>query len=221
MADGSEGGKSMKKGYYVIAALVVMSFAVTAVMISMMPDIVPIHYNAMGELDGMGSRYTYVIFPCFALIMGLFMGLLARRRRDTSEETVLLTVGAFTTAVFTVLGTVFGMAAIGFDAENTAMPDVNRIMLILMGILLMVMCNFMPKVTMNSAFGLRTPWSMKDDETWRRSQRFGGISGMICGFVMIVSALFAGGMAAMVIMLALIFVWAILCVYMSYRYARG
>ena len=61
---------------------------------------------------------------------------------------------------------------------------------------------------------------MKNDETWRKSQRFSGISGVICGAAMVISALFMKGIGALVAMLALLLVWIALGLYMAYRYAK-
>ena len=44
----------------------------------------------------------------------------------------------------------------------------------------------MPKLKRNSLIGLRTSWSMKNDVTWQKSQRFGGISFIVTGIIIIV-----------------------------------
>ena len=44
----------------------------------------------------------------------------------------------------------------------------------------------MPKLRMNSIAGLRTVWSMKNETTWKKSQRFGGISFIVGGVIIII-----------------------------------
>ena len=41
--------------------------------------------------------------------------------------------------------------------------------------------------------GLRTKWSMKNEVTWEKSQKFGGISFVISGACIVVSSLFTEG----------------------------
>lgn len=50
------------------------------------------------------------------------------------------------------------------------------------GTMLIILGNLMPKVKRNGLFGLRTSWSMENDEIWNKSQRFGGKAAVICGF---------------------------------------
>ena len=80
----------MKKGYWVILALVLLSIAVSVIFISMMPDQVPMHYNAAGQVDRMGSKYENLIFPGVMVIIGLSF-LLAGQKKDLKRsEDILL-----------------------------------------------------------------------------------------------------------------------------------
>lgn len=210
----------MKKYYYIIAILVALAFASAAILISMMPDTVPIHFNISGDADSMGSRYVYLIFPFLAALMAAFMVIMARTRKDPAEEKVLVITGAAITAMFISLNALFSIIAIRYDTTSVALPDVNRIILAVTGLFLAVISNFMPKLRKNHIIGLRTPWSMKSDEAWRKSQRFGGITGMICGCIMLISTVFAKGTAAACVLLALIVIWAVICTYMSYKFSK-
>ena len=58
--------------------------------------------------------------------------------------------------------------------------------IILLGIVLIIIGNSMPKIKMNYVFGLRTPWSMKNEKTWAVSQRNGGILFVVTGIVCII-----------------------------------
>lgn len=48
----------------------------------------------------------------------------------------------------------------------------------------------MPKLRMNSFIGLRTTWSLKNEVTWKKSQRFGGITFILAGFLIILVCIF-------------------------------
>ncbi len=45
--------------------------------------------------------------------------------------------------------------------------------MILMGIIFIILGNFMTKTRINSTVGVRIGWSMYNDNTWRKSNRFG------------------------------------------------
>lgn len=211
----------MKKGYFAIALVVALSFAVSAILIPMMPETVPVHFNIHGEADRIGSRYEMLIFPGFSVVMGVFMALMARSRKTESEKKVLLVTGVMSSALFMVLGAVFGIIALRYDSAAANMADTYRIIAALIGLTLIVLGNYMPKVGLNSVFGLRTHWSMKNAETWRKSQRFGGISGVICGFILLICSVFLSGNAMLTVLLSLVVIWSAVAIYMTYRYAKN
>ena len=73
----------------------------------------------------------------------------------------------------------------------------------------------MPKVRMNSLVGLRTKWSMKNEQVWKKCQRFGGISLMITGILTILVSLLTGGILCFILSLTLILGDCGLCVWYS------
>ena len=66
--------------------------------------------------------------------------------------------------------------------------DIGKVSVILMGIIFIVLGNYMTKTRMNSAVGFRMTWSMYNDTTWRKSNRFGAISLMLTGVLTIIFA---------------------------------
>lgn len=55
-----------------------LQFLLPAVLWSRLPDPMPIQFNAAGEIDGWGSRWTMFLFPGISLAMWLFLGLVTR-----------------------------------------------------------------------------------------------------------------------------------------------
>ena len=89
-----------------------------------------------------------------------------------------------------------------------------------MGTGLAIMGFVMPKLRKNSLIGLRTSWSMKNEITWKKSQRFGGISFIVCGALSVVAGLFLEELTAMFIVLGLLIIDTIICVIYSYKIAK-
>lgn len=211
----------MKKGYWVILALVLLSIAVSVIFISMMPDQVPMHYNAAGQVDRMGSKYENLIFPGVMVIIGLSF-LLAGQKKDLkrSEEVVVLSTGISLLVVFNVLNVILLYKALTYEPGATLDMEVSKLIFVILGVLLVVLGNVMPKVRRNNMIGLRTRWSKSSDAVWQKSQRFGGIASVICGILLLISTLFFTGEAAAVILVVLLVAWIVLCVGASYVYYK-
>jgi len=215
----------MKKLYRMIYLVLLICAVGTAVFLVLSPDRIPVHYNFAGEVDRIGSKFENLIFPGFAVILAGFFLLMARFQRkqgQATNEKILLYAGICTLIFFTLLGFHFMWKAIRYDpAEHpVAMEDINRFVNIGIGALLVVLGNIMPKMRRNALFGIRTRWSMSSDAVWQKSQRYCGISSVIVGFVLIVSALFVPGLWNLAVLTAVIAVWCALCVAASYRYYK-
>ena len=96
--------------------------------------------------------------------------------------------------------------------------DVGRFVSVSLGVLLVLLGNFLPKVRRNGFVGLRVKWSMATDEVWRRSQRFCGVSSVIAGLVFIVSALVVRGMWNLAVLTGVMTVWLVLNLLAARRY---
>ncbi len=71
----------MKHLYRLTVVLIALGFAGTAVFLMLAPDIIPAHYNFAGEVDRMGSKFEYILFPVISAGMGGIFLLLAKQAR--------------------------------------------------------------------------------------------------------------------------------------------
>ena len=211
----------MKNKYKAIYALILLSFVVTAVFLSFMPEKVPMHYNAAGEIDRFGSKYENLIFPLITALLGLFFVGMAKyqlKKKEYGNEKVLAISGIAMLVFFNLLfaymlykASVYSPTGANFDTSG-----IYKLTSIGLGTLLCVLGNIMPKTRRNSLVGLRTVWSMKNDRVWQKCQRFGGISMVLCGMIVIVANLFINGIACLLFTLGLLITDAIICVIVSY-----
>ena len=214
----------MKKLYSALYAVLLICVIGTVVFLILSPDRIPVHYNFAGEVDRIGSKYENLIWPGFAVGMGVFFLLMARMPRKKGEKTnekVLMIAGVCTLIFFTLLGFYFMQKALRYNpqaAPQVSFDDLNRFVSVGIGALLVVLGNIMPKMRRNALFGLRTKWSMENDNVWQKSQRFGGITSVIAGFTMIILALLIPGIWNVLVMTIVIVVWLILCIVASHRF---
>ena len=98
--------------------------------------------------------------------------------------------------------------------------DINQLCCIFLGLIMVITGNFMPKLRNNGVMGLRTPWSMKNDTTWKKSQIFGGISFMISGALIVAFGIFLDGYFAMCVALGIIIICTVVCIIYTYKIAQ-
>ena len=221
----------MKKAMWVISFI---ALAGTAIVLQFMPDQVPMHYDAVGNIDRWGSKYENLIFPVIILAMSLFWTLFIRyyenkalKTADEKESTsaksnakVLGIVGLCMAAMFTVMQgfILYGAHSEAVSGATQWTVDIGKVSVILMGIIFIVLGNFMTKTRINSTVGVRVSWSMYNDNTWRKSNRFGAFAIMFAGVLTIITAvLMKSSFGAAMVMLGYIIIASIITVIYAHK----
>ena len=106
---------------------------------------------------------------------------------------------------------------------NSALPefDMMRAVGFIMGIVIVVLGNYMPKTRNNRNIGFRLPWTRYNDTTWRKSNKFASYVMMIVGAISIIGSIFLKGTVSILIMLvSLILAILIISVYAYLVYKK-
>lgn len=219
--------RKIKKTYIILYIfLMLLPLILTLTALPHLPLQIPAHYGFNGQVDRWGSKYETLIFPIinilFGVLMALFARIAARQEKDgTNNLRACLIAGLLGLLIFNAMNLFFLYTDFAQTENlNTLSLDICQMLFFLTGFALLILGNFMPKVRMNSLVGLRTKWSMKNEQVWKKCQQFGGDSLMITGILMILVCLFTVGMLCTGLSLALILGDCGLCVWYSRRAAK-
>ncbi|HKC42030.1 MAG TPA: SdpI family protein, partial [Gemmatimonadales bacterium] len=92
---------------------------------------------------------------------------------------------------------------------------VDRFMPIGIGLLFIVLGNYLTRVEPNWFIGIRTPWTLSSDTVWRKTHRTGGWLMVVGGFVLAASVFLPQG-AFLPLLIAAILILAVIPVVQSY-----
>ena len=191
----------MKTKRIMFYGLMALPLVVVLVALQFLPEQIPAHYDFNNQVTRWGSKYETLIFPIFIVIFGLFMLGMARYSAKQEEggknnENVCIIAGIAVLILFNAMTGYFLYTDFN-KVENLSSValDVNQLIFGILGISMIIIGNIMPKARMNSVMGLRTSWSMKNEITWKKSQRFGGISFIIGGIAIVVVCFLNRGIA--------------------------
>jgi uncharacterized membrane protein len=150
-----------------------------------------VHFDSHGSANGYESRDIGVsIIPAVsAVAMVLLLWILPSimpkahsiQRSEGAYGAVTLTIFAFLTMTQAML--VLSQAGVAMD--------VIRIIFTGVGLLFVVLGNYLPKTRKNWLMGIRTPWTLSDERVWDKTHRFAGPVFMLGGAVTILSTWFA------------------------------
>ena len=200
-----------------ISALIALQF---------LPEQIPAHYDLNNLVTRWGSKYEVLIVPIVTAVLGYFFLGIAKfaakhEENGNNNENVCIVAGIVTLIIFNAM-TGYALYA-GFNKiENLSSNkfDVNQLLFGILGIAMIIIGNIMPKLRMNAVTGLKTKWSMKNETTWKKSQRFGGISYIIGGIAIVVICFFVQGIYCFLSALGVIAILLVIDVFYTYKIAQ-
>ena len=155
----------------VVAAMLVMA-AWAWVQLPAGADI-PIHWGPDGTVNGTAPKtFGLLLLPILAVGMVVLLAFIPRfEPRRANLERSGKAYGAVWAAVLLLLA---GVQALIVATALGATVDVSRLILVGIGVMYLVIGNYLPKVRPNYMMGIRTPWTLTSDLAWDKTHRVGG-----------------------------------------------
>jgi len=179
-----------------------------------LPPTIATHWNVGGTADGFSSRATAVLIMPLVIIglTGLFNVLPKLDPRGANYAKFIDTYWLIANAVLLFILIGHGMiiaTGLGYPVK------VDRFMPIGIGLLFIVLGNYLTRVEPNWFIGIRTPWTLSSDTVWRKTHRTGGWLMVVGGFVLAASVFLPQG-AFLPLLIAAILIVAVIPVAQSY-----
>jgi len=191
----------MRKWFPVIP--IAGAFLLSAAVYARLPNPMATHWDFNGHVNGYSSRMIGAFsMPVVALfIWGFMRGLpyIDPRRANYAkfQSTYDLMVNAFVTLLALVNVAVLGRS-LGWP-----MPDMGRMMAVLVGAMTLLLGNVLPRARPNWWFGIRTPWTLTSDTVWTKTHRVGGYLMSAAGVITLLSAFLPQRATFVVLMVSL------------------
>ncbi len=152
-----------------------------------LPEKVPLHSNLEGEIDNWGSKYTLIglvfFMPIFTYIMMLVVPKIDPKNRI---ETMGGKYDQFKLILVTFMS-VLSMFII-YISKNQKLSSPSMI-LVLVGILFVFMGNYFKVIKPNYFIGIKTPWTLENEEVWKLTHLLAGKMWVIGGIAIVIGSL--------------------------------
>ena len=154
-----------------------------------LPDPVPTHFNAFGEVDGWTPKpwgvWMLPLIEAGLLGVLLILPAISPRGFRLEQSRRAFDIVVFVVVIFMLLVQWFSYrAAISGEAG-----DITRWVPVGIGFLFLILGNYLGKFQKNFFVGIRTPWTLASDEVWNRTHRLAGFLFMIGGVLMVLIGL--------------------------------
>lgn len=185
-----------KYRYICILMIALMSLLVFWVY-DQLPDPMPVHWNTAGVVDGwMSKPWGAFLMPFLMLASWLLLEVLSFiSPKGFKLNDFIGVVGLLMTIIVAFLF-IIGVAQVAFALGYPV--QFTRVVAVAVGLLMLLTGNYFGKLKKNFFIGIRTPWTIANEEVWNRTHRLAGWTFVIAGFVIMVNALLQNNVAILV-----------------------
>lgn len=180
----------MKSKPFFLWLFLILAMLIAAIILyPYLPDQIPTHWNVYGQADGWGNKgWAAWLVPGICTLLLLLFPLLAKidPKKENYEQ--------FTRPYEVIQTLLISFFAFVFTLQYvfTFYPEKQALMTPLMfsgvGVMFILMGNYMGKVRQNFFVGLKTPWTLADPEVWQKSQRLAGWMFVLGGIIFLIEA---------------------------------
>lgn len=205
-----------KKLLLITSLLTLLPIPVGLLLWDRFPETMAIHFGFNGQADGFASIPFAVFVPPIMMLAVQWLCILAtaldkgnRNRNQKISRIVLWTIPVISNL------SCCGIYALALDVEFSPVAWT----MVPMGLLFVVIGNYMPKTRMNSTIGIKVPWTYSSEENWNATHRFAGKVWVIGGILMMLCGFLPNAWAVSLMLIAILILCVIPVVY-SYRFYK-
>ena len=181
--------KKNLKTLIITSIIILLPIAAGLIMWNQLPEQIPSHWNASGEIDGWSSK-PFAVFGMPLILLALqwlcALGTSADPKKENHPSKVVHLVLWIIPVISILLHVLTYAVALG----QTVRMEV--VMPVYIGLVLAIIGNYLPKCKQNYTIGIKIPWTLNNEENWNRTHRFAGRLWVVCGLAMMLTG-FVGG----------------------------
>lgn len=187
----------------VLTTLIALSPALGALLLyNRLPDSMATHFNIDNMVDRQMGKHAAILMLVLLGLIPLLMRLV--RYMDPYKANYKKFSKAYE-VMRTCFAVILAIAAWGMLLYNLNIRlQMNTIICGGIGLMLLVLGNYLTQVQPNYTFGIRTPWTLSNPEVWRKTHRFGGPMMMLGGASGLIAAWVDGAAGTIIFLTGLI-----------------
>lgn len=208
--------KQNKKQIFASSFVVLLPMLVGLCLWQYLPEQIPTHWNFSGEIDGWSSK-GFGVFGLTGIILVAHLICILATAADPKHNNVS---GKMLTLVYWICPVVSVFAsAVSFATAFGAEIRMDVYPIVLVGVLFVVMGNWLPKCKPNYTVGIKLPWTIHSEDNWMRTHRMAGPVWIAGGFITLISS-FLGKYGWIILTFVTVLLVAIPTVYSFLLYRR-
>ena len=178
--------KEHKRTLIITSVVTVLPVLIGVFFWNRLPDVMATHFGANNKADGYSSKVLAVFGLPLILVALEWFGALVMSH-DPKKQNISPKLFAF--ALWIIPAVSLFAAATIYPYNLGYQMDITFFAELLIGVVFIVVGNYLPKARQNYTIGIKIPWTLANEENWNRTHRLAGYLWMIGGILMVIAAL--------------------------------
>ncbi|WP_412921091.1 SdpI family protein [Lactococcus raffinolactis] len=183
---------------------------------SKLPEKMPIHWGLDGEPNGYATRLAGIlILPLIMVVVNVIVqfSLETAPKTNLKLKKLMLWLLPILSVIFQSLTL---SEALGYHL------DIALITMVTVGIIFILLGNYIPKTSQNRVAGFRFPMTLSNPDNWQKTNRLGGMMLVISGIIMILGGVISTWYPIVAVLTFIVILFLIILVPLCYsiRLAR-
>ena len=181
-----------------------------------LPASLPSHFGLDGQADGFSSKLE-VVFLIPLVMLGLHFFAVVVTSLDPKASHVS---PKMKTLVYWLVPFISGLVQLSiYGAAFGLIGNSTRIGLVMVGIVFLVVGNYLPKTKQNYTVGIRLPWTLDSEENWNKTHRLAGRLWVLGGLIILVNGFLSW--AVFYVFFGVLLVMVLVPIFYSYWISRS
>ena len=163
--------KEHKKKIIWSSLAILAPILVGVVLWNQLPDYMATHWGASGHVDGWTSK-AFAVFGMPVMMLLIHWLCLWGTTKDPKQKNQ--GKKPFTMIFWMIPMVSMVAASIMYGTALGAELNIGSAVFAMLGVMFMVIGNYMPKVKQNYTLGIKVVWALHNEENWNATHRFGG-----------------------------------------------
>ena len=157
---------------FIIAGILALPFVYLGIIYNSLPATIPTHFNFKGEPDNYGDKSSLIYTSILLCIVSIGTYLLVKNahkidpKKAAGQSPELLAKIAWSLLVFLSI-----IQLIIIHSSITKQFNGGKYIFPAVGLFLAVLGNFMHSIKPNYFIGFRLPWTLENEENWRKTHQ--------------------------------------------------
>lgn len=175
--------KRHKKAVIITSLVTLLPLFAGLILWNKLPAQIATHFGLNGEPNGWSGKFFTVFgLPLFLIAVHMicaFVTSLDPKGQNISDKVYVAVLW-----IVPVVSLFCGYSIYSHALGYSEIFSVGKSTYLLMGIMFLVLGNYLPKSGSNYTVGIKLPWTLSDEDNWRKTHRLAGriyiIGGIIC-----------------------------------------